>query len=440
MKMDFERTARKAEGYTLNIDLPALLNMSLTHNFLLAARQQEIAELQTLNGTCELVRRTGELIHALQAERGSASACLTSPEPSSRERWQDKCTMTNTAISHLNSLLSDNLSMVGTSRLYARIALAVHTLTVLSSHRVQVAKLEASAVESTSQYSKIIDALIALIFEAIDATAEPEVSRLLLALFNLIEAKAYAGLERANGVRLLGGVPSNKIDQQTLADLIDCQEQSLARFETFCGEDIRAQWSALQSTLPLHELEKLRRQLLSPNSTVPNAVMNTWFDTCSACIDGLHVVERHMADLIQQACRNRIAETKALLEEQRESLKINSTPSDVWMAQAMKAAAGQGVDHEQRLVSRLNRTLMDLLQQQSADLQTMSTELSSVRAVLEDRKLIERAKGLLMVQQGISEEAAYGLLRQKAMSQHIKITEVANALLAMADFFPTRPN
>jgi hypothetical protein len=414
--------------------------MSLTHSFLLAARQQEIAELQSLNGTCELVRRTGELIHALQAERGSANACLTSPEPSFRERWQDKCTMTNSAISDFNALLTGNLSITGTSRLYARIALAVNTLTVLSSHRGQVAELEASAAESTSQYSKIIDALIALIFEAIDATAEPEVSRLLLALFNLIEAKAYAGLERANGVRLLGAVPSHKIDQQTIVDLIDCQEQSLARFETFCGEDIRAQWSALQSTLPLHELERLRRQLLSPNSTLSKGFINTWFDTCSARIDGLHLVEQHMADLIQKACRKRIAETNALLDEQRESLKVNTIPSDDWMAQATTAAASEAVDHEHRLASRLNRTLMDLLQQQSADLQTMSTELSSVRAALEDRKLIERAKGLLMVQQGISEEAAYGLLRQKAMSQHLKITEVANSLLAIADFFPTRPN
>lgn len=424
----------------MTIDPPALLNMSLTHTFLLAARQQEIAELQTLNGTCELVRRTGELIHALQAERGSASACLARAEPTFRERWQNKCTITNTAISDFNALLNGNLSIAGTSRMYARIALALHTLTGLSSHRMQVAELEASAVDSTAQYSKIIDALIALIFEAIDATAEPEVSRLLLALFNLIEAKAYAGLERASGVGLLGDVPSHKIDQQTLADLIDCQEQSLARFETFCGEDIRAQWSALQSTLPLRELERLRRQLLSPNSTLSKDLINTWFDTCSARIDGLHLVERHMADLIQKACHNRIAETNALLNEQQESLKVNSVPSDDWMAQATTAATGEAVDHEHRLASRLNRTLMDLLQRQSADLQTMSTELSSVRAVLEDRKLIERAKGLLMVQQGISEEAAYGLLRQKAMSQHLKITDVANALLAMADFFPTRSN
>ncbi len=413
--------------------------MSLIRTFLLAARQQEIAELQTLNGTCELVRRTGELIHALQAERGSANACLTGPEPSFHERWQDKCMMTNTAISDLDSLLTDNLSIAGTSRLYARIALAVNTLTGLSTHRVQVADLEASAIESTSQYSKIINALIALIFEAIDATAEPEVSRLLLALFNLIEAKAYAGLERANGVRLLGGVHSHKVDQQLLADLISFQEQSLARFESFCGEGIRAQWSALQSTLPLHELERLRRQLLSPNLTLSKDLINAWFDTCSARIDGLHLVEQHMADLIQKTCHNRIAETNALLDKERESLKSNCVLSDDWIAKATTASPSEAMDHEHRLASRLNRTLMDLLQKQSADLQTMSTELSSVRTVLEDRKLIERAKGLLMVQQGISEEAAYGLLRQKAMSQNLKITEVANSLLAMADFFPKRP-
>jgi hypothetical protein len=407
--------------------------MSLTHTFLLAARQQQIAELQTLNATCELVRRTAELIHALQAERGSANACLVSLELTFRERWHDKCAMTNTAISDLNALLNGDLSIAGTSRLYTRIALAVHTLIGLPTHRAQVAELEASAFDSTAQYSMIIDAHIAMIFEAIDATAEPEVSRLLVALFNLIEVKAYAGLERANGVRLIASEHSHKIGKQTLADLIDFQEQSLARFETFCGEDIRAQWSALQSTLPLHELERLRRQLLSPKSTLSKSLINTWFDTCSARIDGFHLVEQHIADQIQQICRHRIAEKKTLLNDQRQSLELHGVSSDDLMAKPTTAAVGESMDHEQRLASRLNRTLMDVLQQQSADLQSMSAELSSVRAALEDRKLIERAKGLLMTQQGLSEEMAYNVLRQKAMSQNMRLSEVAASLLALAD-------
>lgn len=52
--------------------------MSLTHTFLLAARRQEIAELQALSVICALVRNVGELIHALQAERGASNAYLAS--------------------------------------------------------------------------------------------------------------------------------------------------------------------------------------------------------------------------------------------------------------------------------------------------------------------------------------------------------------------------
>lgn len=399
--------------------------MSLTHAFLIAARQREIAELQTLSDTCELVRCTGELIHALQAERGTANALLASQGQSFRDSWLQKRAATDTAASQLSRLLST--PMQGSSRLYGRIALATHVFDALEGGRSRVTELDISPVECTRRYSAIIDAHIALIFEAVDAMVEPTVSRLLLALFNLIEGKEYAGLERANGVRLLATEHAELSDQQTLANLIERQEQSLARFETFCGNDIRAQWLALQSTLPLPEFERLRRQLLSPNPTLTKALIDTWFDICTVRIDGLHRVEQHLTDRIKEACRERIAETEATLAAQRETLEL----PDEWVTGTLESK-----DHTQRLSSRLNHTLMDLLQQQSADLQNISAELSSVRAALEDRKLIERAKGLLIAQQGISEEAAYTLLRQKAMSQNLRVSEVANALLGLADLLP----
>ena len=70
----------------------------------------------------------------------------------------------------------------------------------------------------------------------------------------------------------------------------------------------------------------------------------------------------------------------------------------------------------------------------------MSDELAAVRAALEGRKLIDRAQGLLMSQQGLSEEAAYSLLRQKAMNQNVRVSDVAQALLGMADLFPSLHN
>lgn len=58
----------------------------------------------------------------------------------------------------------------------------------------------------------------------------------------------------------------------------------------------------------------------------------------------------------------------------------------------------------------------------------MARELEEARNALEERKLIERAKGILMRSKGITEEEAYALLRRTAMNQNRKIIEIARSL------------
>lgn len=62
----------------------------------------------------------------------------------------------------------------------------------------------------------------------------------------------------------------------------------------------------------------------------------------------------------------------------------------------------------------------------------MRQELAATRAALEERKFIDRAKGLLMRARGIDEDAAYALLRKTAMDQGRKIADVAQALVTAA--------
>ncbi|WP_127903519.1 ANTAR domain-containing response regulator [Solirhodobacter olei] len=62
----------------------------------------------------------------------------------------------------------------------------------------------------------------------------------------------------------------------------------------------------------------------------------------------------------------------------------------------------------------------------------MRSELAATKAALEERKIIDRAKGLLMRARGIDEDAAYALLRKTAMDQGRKIADVANALVTAA--------
>src|ERR1700709_115983 len=59
-------------------------------------------------------------------------------------------------------------------------------------------------------------------------------------------------------------------------------------------------------------------------------------------------------------------------------------------------------------------------------------ELDRTKTALEDRKVIDRAKGILMKAKKISEEQAYTLLRQTAMNENKKISEIAQSVITAA--------
>ncbi|WP_404406378.1 ANTAR domain-containing response regulator [Pelagibacterium halotolerans] len=59
-------------------------------------------------------------------------------------------------------------------------------------------------------------------------------------------------------------------------------------------------------------------------------------------------------------------------------------------------------------------------------------ELAAAKSELEDRKTIEKAKGILMKTRGLSEEEAYTLLRRTAMNQNRRVVEIAQSLITAA--------
>ena len=67
------------------------------------------------------------------------------------------------------------------------------------------------------------------------------------------------------------------------------------------------------------------------------------------------------------------------------------------------------------------------------ELAATKTELGELSAELKDRKVIDRAKGLLMQRQGLSEPAAYAKLRKAAMDKNLRLADVAQRMLDVAD-------
>jgi two-component system, response regulator / RNA-binding antiterminator len=65
--------------------------------------------------------------------------------------------------------------------------------------------------------------------------------------------------------------------------------------------------------------------------------------------------------------------------------------------------------------------------------EALLAELDNARDELQERKLIDRAKGLLMQRQGLSESEAYARLRKAAMNKGMKLADIARQMIDMAE-------
>lgn len=127
--------------------------------------------------------------------------------------------------------------------------------------------------------------------------------------------------------------------------------------------------------------------------------------------------------------------TRDMLEE----LTLASGPLDRPVAMFVSGAAGglakaaveAGVSAYvvDGLTPERLRPVMDTAIARFRMVRQMRTELAETRRALEERKVIDRAKGLIMKAKGIDEDAAYALLRKTAMDQGRRIAEVAEALV-----------
>lgn len=79
------------------------------------------------------------------------------------------------------------------------------------------------------------------------------------------------------------------------------------------------------------------------------------------------------------------------------------------------------------------RPIVDVAMAQFAQYRALEEELVRTRGKLEERKLVERAKGIVMEQQKLSEAEAYKAMRQLAMRKNKRLVEIAQSVVAAAE-------
>ena len=77
--------------------------------------------------------------------------------------------------------------------------------------------------------------------------------------------------------------------------------------------------------------------------------------------------------------------------------------------------------------------ILDLCISRFNAFERLQKELDHTRSALEERKVIDRAKGILMQAKNLGEPEAYALLRKTAMNQNKKIAEIAQSVITAAE-------
>ena len=176
----------------------------LVLRLLLAAKQQDLAALRQLHALIELVTQIGDVVHHLQRERGLSNLVMYTPQTSFQNQLTDQAKLVERALENTARVIQNIMSSgyISAARLQTSIALALQSSFDLAEIRKSVQRYQLQQEVSQTpceQYSVLIRLWLDVVIEAAGLSVSAQVSRSVLSLIYLLQAKEYAGQERAWG-------------------------------------------------------------------------------------------------------------------------------------------------------------------------------------------------------------------------------------------------
>jgi len=133
--------------------------------------------------------------------------------------------------------------------------------------------------------------------------------------------------------------------------------------------------------------------------------------------------------------------SRDVLEQMFQVSRVVKRPIAMFVDQADAASIQASVDAgvSAYIVDGLKKerikSILDLCISRFNAFSRLQNELEQTRSALEERKVIDRAKGIVMKAKNLTEEEAYALLRRTAMNENRKIAEVAQSVITAAELF-----
>lgn len=442
----------KTETYITEKTSQSALQISTQHlnatDFLIAFKRSEINSLQYFLEMGQLIVMVSDLIHALQKERGASNLYIGSKGQHFAEQLVEYIAATNLRVTEFHLLLKNINAHVtahaGNSRLLNRIAYALHALDSLPQFRAEVHQLSIRSDDVITVYSETISGLLSIVFETADAAVDPTIARIFVSLFNLMHGKELAGRERAVEVAGFSARQFSEEQREQLQFLMEGQERCFELFREFSDPASALLWEQYTHSFHVVEIERLRRVALNDRpQLIEPQLYDQWFKLLTQHIDNLKTVELGLQMHLQHLCLQRVSDAKKMLTQQQDLIETLSTHSDdtfvVLLSHShihnLNASSSQDYYQAEGIEPKLGRSVFELVQNQAHSLQQMHDELTAARTAIEEKKLQEKAKLLLMKNHKLTEDQAHKLLRQMAMDQGKRLSEIARTIVDMTQNF-----
>ncbi|MFZ1991094.1 MAG: ANTAR domain-containing protein [Alphaproteobacteria bacterium] len=178
---------------------------------------------------------------------------------------------------------------------------------------------------------------------------------------------------------------------------------------------------------------RIRASILSEGLQEAGYSRVTTLETCAASLAEVVAVEPDVIFIdLESPNRDRLESMLQMSRTLERPIAVFADKSDT---ATIEAAFDSGVSAYivDGLKKERVKPILDITISRFNAFNRLKRELAEAKSELAERKVIDRAKGLLMKRKGIGEPEAYALLRRSAMNNNRKIIEVAQSLLVAAD-------
>jgi hypothetical protein len=319
------------------------------------------------------------------------------------------------------------------------ISLALQGIENIGLLRNHIKNHDISVLKSTQAYCRLISALLNIVFEAADIATNPTISRQLVALFNFIQGKEYAGQERAWGAVGFAETSFAADLCHKVKILQEKQSTSFGLFMEFADTPYLSLWDNLCKGQATADVLQLRHMIekLTDGKQVSSDISEVWYERTTRRIDEMNTIENALTSFLLASSEQNVKDAQSELSvynKKVDTLVVNNSSVssllyNLHLPNLQNSFESQNDENSAAIPTydsfTGHKSLFELLKNQAQRIEKIKDELELTQKALKEQQVISRAKALIIDKLSLTEEQAHRQLQTAAMEQNISLFTAA---------------